>query len=365
MAINPVNAYPGRVTGADANYPYGSGLNDSVPGDNTGTPFDKQFGDDIWGFFQALLTDASIVPSGNPDTALVSQYLQAIYKLIDTIPVYIDNDDAITSGRPIGSRYRTPEGQLNTVVANVDARAAALLDPNDNLLASYQQRVMTGATAGDPGTAGVVPAPAAGDQLKYFSGGGTYENLPAAAAAPEYILIQGSVPDVAGQNDLGYIQSSTLVSTAGGTNNCWESVNDTSSATWANIFARVTNISPSFQFTEITLKNTDTGGSGSDEDWTKTTIVIDWVNEVVIGSVLAVFGGDNALMWQGKVKATRLQMEASSNQASFVKVGGFESLVATPLIEIDWTTRSVVKLPLTANTTPDHYFMAGVVENHN
>lgn len=37
---------------------------------------------------------------------------------------------------------------------------------------------MTGATALDAGTAGLVPAPAAGDEAKFFTGAGTYSDIP-------------------------------------------------------------------------------------------------------------------------------------------------------------------------------------------
>lgn len=42
--------------------------------------------------------------------------------------------------------------------------------------------VMTGATAGDAGTSGLVPAPAAGDQAKFLQGDGTWANPTAATA---------------------------------------------------------------------------------------------------------------------------------------------------------------------------------------
>ena len=40
---------------------------------------------------------------------------------------------------------------------------------------------MQGATAGQAGVHGLVPAPAAGDQAKYLSGAGTWEDLPASS----------------------------------------------------------------------------------------------------------------------------------------------------------------------------------------
>lgn len=84
MAINPNTQYPGQVETPDANYPYGGAKNETtpstptVPGSLDGTPLEKAMLNDIFGFQQALLTEAAIVPSGNAETALASQYLDAL-----------------------------------------------------------------------------------------------------------------------------------------------------------------------------------------------------------------------------------------------------------------------------------------------
>lgn len=83
MAINPsTNAnMAGRVTAADANYPYASAKDESSPGAGDGSPYFKARADDLFGFQQALLKLSSIVPSGNAETALLSQYLQSLVEL--------------------------------------------------------------------------------------------------------------------------------------------------------------------------------------------------------------------------------------------------------------------------------------------
>ena len=83
MAINPSTngTMTGRVTAADANYPYASAKDESSPGAGDGSPYFKARADDIFGFQQALLEAANITPSGNADTALVSEYMQAIVEL--------------------------------------------------------------------------------------------------------------------------------------------------------------------------------------------------------------------------------------------------------------------------------------------
>lgn len=84
MAINPsTNAtMAGRITAADANYPYGSSKDETAPGAGDGTPYFLARANDIFGFQQALLKAAGIVPSGNADTVLVSQYAQSLVELI-------------------------------------------------------------------------------------------------------------------------------------------------------------------------------------------------------------------------------------------------------------------------------------------
>lgn len=80
MAINPSTngTMSGRITAADANYPYGSSKDETSPGAGDGTPYFKARADDIFGFQQSLLDEASIVPSGNADNKGTSQYKEAI-----------------------------------------------------------------------------------------------------------------------------------------------------------------------------------------------------------------------------------------------------------------------------------------------
>lgn len=83
MALNPsTNAtMAGRITAVDGNYPYGSSKDETAPAAGDGTPYFKGRADDIFGFQQALLKAAGIVPSGNAETALESEYLKAIVDL--------------------------------------------------------------------------------------------------------------------------------------------------------------------------------------------------------------------------------------------------------------------------------------------
>lgn len=83
MAINPsTNAnMVGRHTPPDANYIYGSAKDETAGGANDGSPFFKGRSDDVFGFQQSLLRAAGITPSGTADTALLSEYVQAIVEI--------------------------------------------------------------------------------------------------------------------------------------------------------------------------------------------------------------------------------------------------------------------------------------------
>jgi len=81
MALNPEVFFPGKITPSTSAYPYGSARNITTPGDGTGTPYVAALVNDLFGFQQALLTQASIVPSNNAETALQSQYLDALNNL--------------------------------------------------------------------------------------------------------------------------------------------------------------------------------------------------------------------------------------------------------------------------------------------
>ena len=80
MAINPSVKYAGKITAPSVAYPYGKAQNITVPGDGTGTPWEKDLLNDVFGFQQALLSEAGIVPNGTPDAVGASQYLQSLFK---------------------------------------------------------------------------------------------------------------------------------------------------------------------------------------------------------------------------------------------------------------------------------------------
>lgn len=97
MAIDPSAEYPAQIITSDAGWPYGKAQNDSVPGDGSGTPLEAEWVSDLFGWQQALLDEASVTPSGNPDKVGASQYMAAMHLLFadksaESIPSIFNND---------------------------------------------------------------------------------------------------------------------------------------------------------------------------------------------------------------------------------------------------------------------------------
>lgn len=83
MALDPSARYPGQIDVSDpTGYPYGAAQNITVVGDGTGTPWEEDLVNDIFGFQQALLDEAGITPSGDPDKVGASDYLSAMKLVI-------------------------------------------------------------------------------------------------------------------------------------------------------------------------------------------------------------------------------------------------------------------------------------------
>ena len=85
MAINPAALWPGKTVPASTDYPQGSAQNVTTSGDGTGTPWEAALINDIWGFLQGLLSEVGATPTGNPDTATESQYLQAVQTMAKSL----------------------------------------------------------------------------------------------------------------------------------------------------------------------------------------------------------------------------------------------------------------------------------------
>jgi len=96
MAINPNSSFPTKTAAPSAEYPYGSARNITTPGDGTGTPWRAEIVNDIFGFQQALLDAAGIVPLGQPDRVGASQYLESARIALGAVAKSIAELQALT-----------------------------------------------------------------------------------------------------------------------------------------------------------------------------------------------------------------------------------------------------------------------------
>lgn len=83
MALIPSAQYPAQTDAASTAYPLGKARNAATFQDGSGTPLEKTWINDIWGFLQALLSIAGITASGSPDQVGASQYLDGIKYVAD------------------------------------------------------------------------------------------------------------------------------------------------------------------------------------------------------------------------------------------------------------------------------------------
>ena len=134
MSLNPETSFVGKIAPSDANYPYGSARDITTPGDATGTPWKALLVNDIFGFQQAMLNYANIVPSNSPDTILASQYLESLQQLVAGSTYLVDSGAAnaylasVVANAPVirslitGATYRFTPANDNTGASTVDVQ---------------------------------------------------------------------------------------------------------------------------------------------------------------------------------------------------------------------------------------------------
>lgn len=84
MALKRNERYPGRFSNPTTAQPQGAFKNRTAPGAQDGSYLEQDWANDWSGFFGRLLTVAGITPNGNVDTALSSQYYDALNTLLLT-----------------------------------------------------------------------------------------------------------------------------------------------------------------------------------------------------------------------------------------------------------------------------------------
>lgn len=106
--IIPSAKYPSQTAVDLTNYPQGKARNVTASGDGTGTPFEKDWVNDWFGFQQAAALAAGITPSGVPDTAVSSQLLDAIRSVVQ-LPCALYQ---ITGTKNTGQNFVLTDGGL-------------------------------------------------------------------------------------------------------------------------------------------------------------------------------------------------------------------------------------------------------------
>lgn len=81
MAIDRNSRYPGRFDAPTTARPQGAFKNRSAPNAKDGSYLERDWANDWDGFFGSLLRAAGMTPNGTPDTALASQYFDALSSL--------------------------------------------------------------------------------------------------------------------------------------------------------------------------------------------------------------------------------------------------------------------------------------------
>lgn len=88
--IIPSAKYPTQTDVDLTHYPQGKARNVTASGDHTGTPLEKDWLNDWFGFQQAAVLAGGVTPSGSPDTATASDVLNAVIaKAVSTIATSI------------------------------------------------------------------------------------------------------------------------------------------------------------------------------------------------------------------------------------------------------------------------------------
>lgn len=235
MAINPETKYPGQITPSSPAYPYGQARNITSPNDGTGTPWEAALINDAFGFQQAILQAAGVVPSGSPETALVSQYLQSMYKIVGqrfdvladlqaatdlTVGQYVFVNGRLAVGDGGANQYEivaaatgTDDGGSYIDLAGSGLQARGLFPGGVVNVAQWGILPSVGDNSPQTG-AMMIWMPAAGGAIAYPPG--TYQHLSKIVFnKPIYIRVDGSIgslyqPTVSAKVILEYSGVSTL-----------------------------------------------------------------------------------------------------------------------------------------------------------
>jgi hypothetical protein len=96
MAINLNTSYPGKTT-VDGNNPNGTFKNRTSDALKDGTPFEKKWASDVWGFLSHIMKKAGLIPNGAEENETNSQYYDGLESLMGRRAVDFETKDLITN----------------------------------------------------------------------------------------------------------------------------------------------------------------------------------------------------------------------------------------------------------------------------
>ena len=151
MAQIPTNDYGSRVDSTDPSMPQGKAKNIVGTTQGTGTPLEANWVNDDWGFKQAILKEAGITPSGIPDNAADSQYLEGLKDIISinnlSLPYVfetIEDMESISNLLPTGKVINITElGVSFKVISGVGTVNGINIRASDTLDQSYELIILS------------------------------------------------------------------------------------------------------------------------------------------------------------------------------------------------------------------------------
>lgn len=176
----PIDLYPGQidVTTDVSGFPDGMAQNDSSPSDTDGTPFEKEWINDVWGFFQNLLVVTGITPNDAPERAVPgsSQLVEAIKTLIRTLINAMLESAAVAFSGDVTAHTVTTTGNLSSEAGlAVQTNAVIGEDLTVEVDATVERDLLVGRNAAITGNATV-------------TGNGLFNALLAVGSTGQFIL---------------------------------------------------------------------------------------------------------------------------------------------------------------------------------
>jgi hypothetical protein len=147
------------INNTDGAFPLVTSRNSTGPGNLDGTPYIKNFIDDLWGFSQALMSAAGLTPNAVQESATASQRLEAIRRISgypgEVVSWMGDQADPNTLG--IRLLQLKGQGVLRATYSELDAATWVGTTPNLTASAFYRADDAGGVTRNPTGVYLILP----------------------------------------------------------------------------------------------------------------------------------------------------------------------------------------------------------------